>query len=101
MTNGTFTGPGNRDLYLEIDSQTIRSQSGDPNLVIVDTEGFPLGIAGGWPPLTIEGIQFRNSIAFAEWDGADDSGRDVPGGVYYLRDGAGAGTRRSSVVMLR
>jgi hypothetical protein len=39
LTNGTFTGEGNRDLYLADIPVTIESQSGDPAFCVIDCQG--------------------------------------------------------------
>lgn len=39
LTNGTFTGDGNRDIDYLGKAITIRSQSGNPDLCIIDCEG--------------------------------------------------------------
>ena len=41
LTSGTFTGPGNRDIDLFGKAITLRSQSGDPDSVIIDCQGGP------------------------------------------------------------
>ena len=39
LTNGTFTGPGNRDIDFLGKAITVRSQSGNPESCIIDCEG--------------------------------------------------------------
>ena len=39
LLDGTFTGPGNRDLHLLGKAITLRSQGGDPTACILDAEG--------------------------------------------------------------
>ena len=39
LTDGTFRGDGNRDLRFDDKDLTIRSQSADPHLCIIDCEG--------------------------------------------------------------
>jgi hypothetical protein len=74
LTNGTFTGPGNRELVLHYASVTIRSQSNDPALVILDADGLSLG-GVEFNELSIRGIQFRDtdclSLFFAGVDFID------------------------------
>ncbi|MCK4415185.1 MAG: hypothetical protein KAY32_16760 [Candidatus Eisenbacteria sp.] len=67
LTDGTFTGPGNRDLDLLGKQITVRSQSGDPEACIIDCDGSAAtphrGITCGTSEgaLTrVEGITIRN-----------------------------------------
>lgn len=39
LTDGTFTGPGNRDVRFYGKNLTVRSQSGDPDRTTLDCEG--------------------------------------------------------------
>lgn len=39
LTDGVFTGPGNRDVEFGGRAVTVRSQSGDPGACIIDCEG--------------------------------------------------------------
>ncbi|MBU1702019.1 MAG: T9SS type A sorting domain-containing protein [Candidatus Eisenbacteria bacterium] len=39
LTDGYFTGPGNRDVYIYQKTLTIRSQTGDPNTTEIHPEG--------------------------------------------------------------
>jgi hypothetical protein len=41
LTEGTFTGEGNRDLHYWGKAVTVRSQSGDPALCVIDCLGGP------------------------------------------------------------
>ena len=41
LLDGTFTGLGNRDLYLSGKAIVVRSQSGDPSTCVIDCEGSP------------------------------------------------------------
>ncbi|MDM7914586.1 MAG: hypothetical protein QUU85_04875 [Candidatus Eisenbacteria bacterium] len=38
LTDGTFTGPGNRDIRFNGKDLTVRSQSGDPTRTVIDCE---------------------------------------------------------------
>jgi len=55
LTDGTFTGEGNRDLDYEGRSITIRSQSGDPLACIIDCEREGRGFLG-FLPGSLEGV---------------------------------------------
>ena len=39
LTDGTFTGDGNRDVYFDGKAITVRSQSGNPEACIIDCQG--------------------------------------------------------------
>jgi hypothetical protein len=39
LTDGVYTGPGNRDLYTSGKSFLLRSQSGNPAHCVIDLEG--------------------------------------------------------------
>jgi hypothetical protein len=54
LTDGTFTGPGNRDLQMANHSALIRSQSGDATRCAIDLEGERLGTNGN------SSTEFRN-----------------------------------------
>ena len=41
LTNGTFRGPGNRDIDYRGKAITVRSQSGSPEACVIDCEGRP------------------------------------------------------------
>jgi predicted outer membrane repeat protein len=41
LTNGTFTGPGNRDIDYHGKGITVRSQAGDPEQCLIDCQGSP------------------------------------------------------------
>ena len=41
LANGTFTGPGNRDVDLLGKAITVRSQSGNPDSCLIDCQGGP------------------------------------------------------------
>ncbi|MBU1699446.1 MAG: T9SS type A sorting domain-containing protein [Candidatus Eisenbacteria bacterium] len=75
LADGTFRGEGNRDLYPECRDLSIRSQSMNPQLCIIDCEGsqedphwaFAFSCGGGLPrwPFTLEGITFRGGYGYA------------------------------------
>ena len=66
LTDGVFSGPGNRDLSFFGKDITVRSQSGDPTTCIIDCEGsdqdphraFLFENAEG-PDAVVEGVHFR------------------------------------------
>ncbi|MHC4529111.1 MAG: LamG-like jellyroll fold domain-containing protein, partial [Planctomycetota bacterium] len=55
LTDGTFTGPGNRNIDFKGKAITVRSQSGDPNLCIIDCQGAPGNPRRGFKFVTGEG----------------------------------------------
>ncbi len=64
LRDGTFTGPGNRNLVVD-EPVTIRSESGDPSRCIVDCEGTPSEDRWGFSfraPIVFEGITVRNAL---------------------------------------
>jgi hypothetical protein len=72
LTDGTFTGPGNRNIVVNEVSLRIRSQSGDPRSCIIDCDGG-FGGMSIWmnlpvDPGFIEGITFANGTR--DWGGA-------------------------------
>jgi predicted outer membrane repeat protein len=77
LTDGTFIGPGNRNVFIEGKILTIRSQSGDPHSSIIDCEAATRGfiyVSGGGNPVggSLEGITIRNG-----------SSPDFGGGVFF------------------
>jgi hypothetical protein len=75
LTDGTFTGDGNRDIDYLGKALTVHSQSGDPATCIIDCEGTPeehhLGFnfrSGEGPEAVVEGVTVTNG--FAEIGGA-------------------------------
>jgi hypothetical protein len=69
LGDGTFLGPRNRDLTFLGKNVTLRSQSGDPSLCILDCEGQSRGlsITQGETAIVVEGITIRNG--FGAWGG--------------------------------
>jgi predicted outer membrane repeat protein len=70
LADGTFTGDGNRDIYLNGKHVTIRSQSGNPEGCIIDCQGDPenphTGFVFEWgegPEAVIEGITIANAYS--------------------------------------
>ncbi len=63
LTNGTFTGPGNRGIDYLGKAITVRSRSGDPDACIIDCEeqdrGFILNTGEG-PMSVLEGVTISN-----------------------------------------
>jgi hypothetical protein len=66
LTDGVFTGDGNRDIYVEERDFTIRSQSGDYERCVIDVQGseadqhFGFLIAGEGPPsVVLDGLTIR------------------------------------------
>jgi len=73
LANGTFTGPGNRDVEYGGKAVTIRSQSGDPEACVIDCEGSPtephqaLHIIASDTWLALEGVTITGGCH--EWGG--------------------------------
>ena len=73
LTNGLFTGPGNRNLDFGGRAITLRSRSGDPELCIIDCQGpgtSPddprrgfLFRSGEGPGSVVQGITVTNGIS--------------------------------------
>jgi hypothetical protein len=64
LANGTFRGPGNRDIQVHEKLITIRSQSGDPSTCIIDCEGSVAEHHGGfvfYSDVLLEGVTVCNS----------------------------------------
>ncbi len=72
LTDGVFTGEGNRDLnYLGV-SITIQSQSDDPRTCIIDAEQQGRGLtfdSGEDSTAVLRGVTIRNGVA-GDWGGA-------------------------------
>lgn len=67
LTDGTFTGFGNRDIVFRGRAITIRSRSGDPTACIIDCEGSEIDphrgvsfINGEGPGSVLEGVTITN-----------------------------------------
>jgi len=67
LTDGTFTGDGNLDLDFLGKAITVRSQSGDPDLCIIDCDGSSEDPHRGFhfhsgkgPDSRVEGIEITN-----------------------------------------
>jgi len=67
LTDGVFTGQGNRDVEFRGKAITIRSRSGDPQSCIIDCQGDSLNLHRGFlfrsaetPESVLEGITIRN-----------------------------------------
>jgi predicted outer membrane repeat protein len=88
LTNGAFTGGGNRDIDFGGKAITVRSQSGDPLACVIDCQGseadphrgflFHMGESGF---SRLEGITIRGGRAQQEVNGAD-------GGAVACRNGS-------------
>ncbi len=79
---GTYTGPGNKNLRIELKDIAVRSEGG-PEMTIIDCEGSGRGftIAGVYPPLGIvEGFTVQNG----DGDGGDLTG----GGALFIAGGS-------------
>jgi hypothetical protein len=84
LGNGTFTGPGNRDIEVTDLGITVRSQSGEPTQCIIDLQGTAsehhsafsfVGLGGLYPPQSsLEKLTIMNgytvsggAIGVAQW----------------------------------
>ena len=72
LTDGTFAGEGNRDLDFQGKPVTVRSQSGDPELCVVDCEGSPdmphrgfLFVSGESGASILQGVKIYRGIVSA------------------------------------
>ncbi len=64
LTDGTFTGAGNHNLRFFGKALTLRSQSGDPEICVIDCEGDSCGVRfqmGEGPGSRLEGIGIRRA----------------------------------------
>jgi hypothetical protein len=82
LTDGTFTGSGNRDINYAGKAITVRSQSGNPEASIIDCEGSQSDLHRGFdfhsgegPQSVLEGVTITNG--YADWDFPDDRGGAV------------------------
>jgi hypothetical protein len=64
LENGVHSGPGNRDILVDLDI-VIRSESGDPSMCVVDCEGSGRGFAfsGVSAAARMEGLTVTNGSA--------------------------------------
>jgi predicted outer membrane repeat protein len=77
LAEGIFTGDGNRDISFLGKAITVRSESDDPSLSIIDCKGFALESHRGFafehedgPDATLRGI----TITEGNWDEGDGNG---------------------------
>ncbi|MBE0566150.1 MAG: right-handed parallel beta-helix repeat-containing protein [Krumholzibacteria bacterium] len=71
IRDGTYTGPGNRDLDCGDKRLTVKSESGNPETCIIDAEQDSSGTGwifvsawdGGWGPDLVDGLTLRNGAA--------------------------------------
>ncbi|MFC1572589.1 hypothetical protein ACFL6M_03215, partial [Candidatus Eisenbacteria bacterium] len=66
LTDGTYTGAGNRDIDFDGRSATVKSQSGNPEACIIDCEGMGRGFnfeSGEDATAVIQGITIQNGHA--------------------------------------
>ena len=84
LTDGTFTGDGNRDIMVPSRGITIRSQSGDPMACVIDCEGsaraehrgFYFEAAVGTGDVALEGIAVINGYTTGNGGGIIIEGAD-------------------------
>lgn len=85
LTDGTFTGDGNRDIMVPSRNITIRSQSGDPMSCIIDCEGSELSehrgfyfeAAVGSGDATLQGVGIVNGYMTVDGGGVLIEGADT------------------------
>ncbi len=85
LTDGTFTGDGNRDITVPSRGITIRSQSGDPMACIIDCEGsaraehrgFYFDATVGTGDATLQGIAVINGYTTGNGGGIIIEGTDT------------------------
>jgi len=66
LTDGTFTGVGNRNIGFLGKAITVRSQSGDPDACVIDCENAARGVhfwSGEGPASILEGVTIRNGYS--------------------------------------
>ena len=94
VADGTYTGPGNRDLDFGGKLITVRSASGDPSLCIIDCEGSEASPHrafflhnGETPEAVIDGLTIMNGAGDASYDGAgircEGSGVTITNCVFF------------------
>jgi len=86
LTNGVFTGPGNRDLNYLGKAIWVRSASGDPDSCVIDCEGTPANMhfgvifnSGETTSSILEGVTIRNGYVTVGAYGAGVLCLDSPG----------------------
>lgn len=80
LTAPTYSGAGNVDVYFRGKAITVRSQSGDPNLCVINCGGMNRGFvfyANEGPGSVLEGVTIRNGGA-VNWGGAVYCGQSSP-----------------------
>jgi predicted outer membrane repeat protein len=75
LTDGTFSGPGNRDIGFQGKAITIRSRSGNAEACVIDCDGSPgephrgvTATAGEGPDSRLQGVTIADG--YASWGGA-------------------------------
>jgi hypothetical protein len=80
LANGTYTGPGNRNIRYKGKPVTVRSESGDRNLCIVDclyrARGFIFDPGDG-PEAILEGVTITRGEALEPAPPADSGGAGI------------------------
>jgi predicted outer membrane repeat protein len=80
IADGTYTGPGNKNLDFAGKPITVRSASGDPSACVIDCEQYGRGFyfhSGESAAATVHGITVRNGRPTI-----DETGWGAGGGVY-------------------
>jgi parallel beta-helix repeat protein len=75
LANGTYAGDGNREIYFNGKAITVRSESGDPSLCIIDCQGNPTSehsgfhfVSGESSESVLKGITVTNAY-YSQWGG--------------------------------
>ncbi len=82
IADGTYTGPGNKNLRFSGKAVTLRSASGDPALCVIDCEGDGCGLIFNGHETSstvVEGLTVRNGTGH---DSEDDG---IVGGAVYCQ----------------
>jgi len=77
LADGTFTGPGNRDIDYRGKAITVRSQSGNPEACVIDCEGSPSSLHRGFYFHMGEGV-----LSILEGITITGGYRNLGGGIY-------------------
>ncbi|MCP4293423.1 MAG: T9SS type A sorting domain-containing protein [bacterium] len=74
LSNGTFTGPGNRDLDTDETNVTIESLNGDPSLCVIDCQGSSADPHYGIEYSALDASTFLRGITITNGYGSEHGG---------------------------
>ncbi len=74
LSNGTFTGPGNRDLDTDETNVTIESLNGDPSLCVIDCQGSSADPHYGIEYSALDASTFLRGITITNGYGPEHGG---------------------------